>query len=44
MTVYENGKVIHQTTYYSHYSRITGVTLVGKGSAKTTTAAPPASP
>ena len=25
-----NGKVIHQTTYYSHYSRITGLTLIGK--------------
>jgi vancomycin resistance protein YoaR len=24
------GKVIHQETYYSHYARITGVTLVGK--------------
>jgi len=31
VTVYENGKIIHQTTYYSHYSRITGVTLIGKG-------------
>ena len=30
VTVYENGKVIHKTTYYSHYSRITGVVLVGK--------------
>jgi vancomycin resistance protein YoaR len=41
VTVYENGKVIHQTTYYSHYSRITGVTLVGKGS---TAPAPSPSP
>ncbi len=32
VTVYQGGKVLHQTTYYSHYSRITGVTLVGKGS------------
>jgi vancomycin resistance protein YoaR len=32
VTVYENGKVIHKTTYYSHYSRITGVVLIGKGS------------
>jgi vancomycin resistance protein YoaR len=32
VTVYENGKVLHRTTYYSHYSRITGVVLVGKGS------------
>jgi hypothetical protein len=31
VTVYENGKIIHQTTYYSHYARITGVTLIGKG-------------
>jgi vancomycin resistance protein YoaR len=30
VTVYQNGKILHQTTYYSHYSRITGVTLVGK--------------
>jgi G5 domain len=30
VTVYENGKVIHQTTYYSHYSRVTGVVLVGR--------------
>nr|MBA3234769.1 VanW family protein [Chloroflexota bacterium] len=28
------GKVISRTTYYSNYSRITGVVLVGKGSAK----------
>jgi vancomycin resistance protein YoaR len=32
-----NGKVIHKTTYYSHYARITGLTLIGRGS---TTAAP----
>jgi vancomycin resistance protein YoaR len=30
VTVYQGGKVIHQTTYYSHYSRIIGVVLVGK--------------
>jgi vancomycin resistance protein YoaR len=30
VTVYEGGKIIHQKTYYSHYSRVTGVTLVGK--------------
>ncbi len=30
VTVYRGGKVIHQKTYYSHYSRITGVTLVGR--------------
>ncbi len=34
-----NGKVIHTDTYYSNYSRITGVTLVGKG-----TSAPEPSP
>ena len=28
------GKVISRTTYYSNYSRITGIVLVGKGSAK----------
>ena len=28
-----SGKVIHKTTYYSHYARITGLTLIGKGSA-----------
>ena len=31
VTVYQNGKVIHQTTYYSHYSRINGLTLIGRG-------------
>jgi vancomycin resistance protein YoaR len=30
VTVYEGGKVIHRTTYYSHYARITGVTLIGR--------------
>jgi vancomycin resistance protein YoaR len=30
-----NGKVIHQTTYYSHYSRITGLTLIGKAATTT---------
>ena len=33
VTVYQNGKIIHQTTYYSHYARITGVTLIGRLSA-----------
>ncbi len=37
VTVYQNGKVIHQYTYYSHYARITGVTLIGLG----TTSNPP---
>jgi hypothetical protein len=30
-----SGAVIHQETYYSHYARITGIVLVGKGSAAT---------
>jgi len=30
VTVYQGSKIIHQKTYYSHYSRITGVTLVGR--------------
>ena len=34
-----SGKVIHKTTYYSHYARITGLTLIGKASA--TSAASP---
>jgi vancomycin resistance protein YoaR len=33
VTVYENGKVLRRTTYYSHYSRITGVTLIGRAPA-----------
>ena len=28
----KNGKVIHRDTYFSNYARITGITLVGKGS------------
>ena len=31
VTVYQGSAVIHKVTYYSHYSRITGVTLIGKG-------------
>jgi hypothetical protein len=30
VTVYQGGKVIHRTTYYSHYSRVDGLTLVGQ--------------
>jgi vancomycin resistance protein YoaR len=30
VTVKENGKIIQQTTYYSHYTRITGLTLIGR--------------
>ncbi len=33
VTVYQGSTVIHKVTYYSHYSRITGVTLIGKGAA-----------
>ncbi|HEY3522270.1 MAG TPA: peptidoglycan binding domain-containing protein [Candidatus Limnocylindrales bacterium] len=32
VSVYQDGKLIRRTTYYSHYSRITGVVLVGTGS------------
>jgi vancomycin resistance protein YoaR len=32
VSVYQDGKLIRRTTYYSHYSRITGVLLVGTGS------------
>jgi hypothetical protein len=28
--VYQGSKVIHKTTYYSHYSRVDGLTLVGR--------------
>jgi vancomycin resistance protein YoaR len=37
------GNVIHEETYYSHYSRVTGVILVGTGGA-TASPAPVASP
>jgi vancomycin resistance protein YoaR len=30
VTVRENGEIIHQTTYYSHYSRVDGLTLIGQ--------------
>ncbi len=33
VSVYEKGKLLHRTTYYSNYARITGITLVGRGSA-----------
>jgi vancomycin resistance protein YoaR len=36
-----SGKVVHQETYYSHYARVDGIILVGKG---TTTSTPPGSP
>jgi vancomycin resistance protein YoaR len=41
-TVTENGTVIHKDTYYSHYARITGVTLVGTGGSSATPAPTPA--
>jgi vancomycin resistance protein YoaR len=31
VSVYQDGKLIRQHTYYSHYARITGVVLVGTG-------------
>jgi vancomycin resistance protein YoaR len=31
VSVYENGKLLRRTTYYSNYARITGITLVGRG-------------
>lgn len=31
VTVREKGKIVHQTTYYSHYATITGVVEVGTG-------------
>jgi vancomycin resistance protein YoaR len=31
VSVYQDGKLIRQKTYYSHYSRITGIVLVGTG-------------
>jgi hypothetical protein len=31
ISVYQNGVLIRQRTYYSHYARITGVVLVGTG-------------
>ncbi|CAN5576702.1 hypothetical protein BH20CHL7_BH20CHL7_14140 [soil metagenome] len=36
-----NGNVIHTDTYYSNYSRITGITLVGKAAATTDTTSAP---
>ncbi len=31
VSVYQNGRLIRQHTYYSHYARITGVVLIGTG-------------
>jgi len=44
VTVRENGKIIHQWTYYSHYSRITGVLLVGTGGSTSSSPSPSPSP
>lgn len=35
VSVYQDGKLIRQRTYFSHYSRITGVVLVGTGGGDT---------
>ncbi len=37
ITVYENGKVLRKTTYYSHYARVNGIILVGTGGSTTST-------
>ncbi len=37
-----SGKIIHQTTYYSHYSRVTGVLQIGKAAAPAAPAPPAA--
>ncbi|HET7026827.1 MAG TPA: VanW family protein, partial [Candidatus Limnocylindrales bacterium] len=44
VTVYQNGAVIHRYTYYSHYSRITGVVQIGKRGAASTSPSPSPSP
>jgi hypothetical protein len=31
VSVYQDGRLIRRHTYYSHYSRITGVVLIGTG-------------
>jgi vancomycin resistance protein YoaR len=31
VSVFEKGKLLRRTTYYSNYARITGITLVGRG-------------
>jgi vancomycin resistance protein YoaR len=40
VTVRENGKVIRRTTYYSHYSVVTGVVLIGTGGPTAPTSVP----
>ena len=45
MTVYDaTGAILHQTTYYSNYARITGVTLVGAPAATEAPPTPTATP
>jgi vancomycin resistance protein YoaR len=45
VTVYDaTGAILHQTTYYSNYSRITGLTLIGAPAASTAAAEPTAAP
>jgi vancomycin resistance protein YoaR len=45
VTVYDAaGAILHQTTYYSNYSRITGLTLIGAPAASTAAAEPTAAP
>jgi hypothetical protein len=38
------GKIIHQTTYYSHYSRVTGIVQVGVSPTPTPSPSPSPSP
>jgi vancomycin resistance protein YoaR len=40
VTVRENGRVIRRTTYYSHYSTVTGVVLIGTGGPSAPTSVP----
>jgi hypothetical protein len=35
-----SGRVIHRDTWYSHYARITGIVLVGRGAAADTAGTP----
>jgi vancomycin resistance protein YoaR len=44
VSVYQNGKLLRRHTYYSHYSRIIGVLLIGAVSSTDTTAAPSPTP
>ncbi len=45
VTVYDaTGAILHQTTYYSNYSRITGLTLIGAPAASSATPEPTPAP